>query len=334
VEQALVTSATDLGTAGRDDHFGHGLVDAVGAVRAGNVLESGGSDVPVVQPPSAPVIGTPTPSAGAVRVAWSPPTDDGGAPVTGYRVSAYRSTTLVGVTTAPATARSATVPGLANGTAYTFTVAAVNEAGVGQISARSAAVTPRTVAGRPAIGRPSVGNAAVTVRWAAPADTGGAPITGYAVRAYRGTTLVKTVTARAGSTSVPVTGLVNGTGYRFTVAAVNAAGTGGQSPATATVAPRTVPGAPAIGRPSAGDSAATVRWAAPKATGGAAVTGYTVRVYRGTKLVKTVSARAGSTSLTVKGLANRTGYRFTVAAVNAAGTGRWSAVSATVTPRR
>ncbi|MGY1642025.1 S8 family serine peptidase [Geodermatophilus sp. SYSU D00703] len=237
VEQVLAGSATDLGSPGRDDLYGSGLVDAVRAVRAGAALVAA-AGAPTSRPPSAPAIGTPTPSAGAVRVAWSAPADDGGAPITGYRVATYRSATPVGVTTFPATARSATIPGLANGTAYTFTVTAVNGAGVGPRSARSAAVTPRTVPGKPSIGRPTVGNAAVTVRWAAPAATGGAPITGYVVRAYRGTTVVKTVTARAGSTSLTVTGLVNGTGYVFTVAAVNAAGTGRQSPATATLRPR------------------------------------------------------------------------------------------------
>ncbi|MGY1620651.1 S8 family serine peptidase [Geodermatophilus sp. SYSU D00965] len=333
VEQALVTSATDLGAAGRDDYYGSGLVDAVRAVRAADALEAGGS-TPVVAPPSAPGTSTPTPSAGAVRVAWSPPADDGGAPITEYRVSTYRGSTLVGVTTAAATARSATVGGLVNGTAYTVAVAAVNEAGVGPSSARSAAVTPRTAPAAPAIGQPTPDNAAVTVRWTAPRDTGGAAVTGYSVRVHRGDSVVKTVTARAGSTSLSVTGLANGTGYRFSVAAVNAAGTGRWSATSATVTPRTVAGAPTIGRPSAGNAAATVRWVAPKATGGAAVTGYTVRVYRGTKVVKTVTARAGTTSLVVKGLTNGTAYRFTVAAVNAAGTGRWSATSATVTPRR
>ncbi|MGY1593103.1 S8 family serine peptidase [Geodermatophilus sp. SYSU D00708] len=333
VERALVTSATDLGAAGRDDYYGSGLVDAVRAVRAADALETGGS-TPVVAPPSAPGTSTPTPSAGAVRVAWSPPADDGGAPITEYRISTYRGSTLVGVTTAAATARSATVGGLINGTAYTVAVAAVNEAGVGASSARSAAVTPRTAPAAPAIGQPAPGNAAVTVRWTAPRDTGGAVVTGYSVRVHRGDSVFKTVPARAGSTSLSVTGLANGTGYRFSVAAVNAAGTGRWSATSATVTPRTVAGAPTIGRPSAGNAAATVRWVAPTATGGAAVTGYTVRVYRGTTVVKTATARAGTTSLVVTGLTNGTGYRFTVAAVNAAGTGRWSATSATVTPRR
>ena len=40
VEQALVAGVTDLGAAGRDDIFGHGLVNALQSVRAANSLEA------------------------------------------------------------------------------------------------------------------------------------------------------------------------------------------------------------------------------------------------------------------------------------------------------
>jgi hypothetical protein len=43
----------------------------------------------------------------------------------------FRSTTVVKTLTAEPTATTMTVPGLTNGTAYTFTVAAVNAAGTG-----------------------------------------------------------------------------------------------------------------------------------------------------------------------------------------------------------
>ena len=76
-----------------------------------------------------------------------------------------------------------------------------------------------------------------------------------------------------------------------------------------------------------------MRWAAPVSNGGATVSSYLVRAYRGTTLVKTLTARAGSTALVVTGLAARVGYRFTVTAVNSVGAGPASAPSLTVYPR-
>ena len=72
------------------------------------------------------------------------------------------------------TATTETVTGLTNGTAYTFTVAAINGVGHrGRPRRPSDAVTPATVPGAPAIGTATAGNASATVTWTAPASNGG-----------------------------------------------------------------------------------------------------------------------------------------------------------------
>jgi len=73
----------------------------------------------------------------AVTVTWSASTDDGGAPITGYTVTA-----APGGASCSTAATSCVVTGLTNGQAYTFTVRATNIAGVGPESAASAPVTP------------------------------------------------------------------------------------------------------------------------------------------------------------------------------------------------
>jgi hypothetical protein len=338
----VVSTSTAAATA--TSHLATGLTNGttyVLAVVARNASGVGGSPAvsAAVAPrapatvPGTPVIGTPVAGRSSVTVRWTAPAANGSA-ITSYTVHAYRGSTVVATATAPGSATSVVVRGLSDGAAHRFTVTAASGVGTGPASALSAAATPRTVPVAPRIGTPTAGRASAVVRWTAPTSDGGSPVTGYVVRAYRGSTLVRTLTVPATARLTTVTGLVNGKAHRFTVTAANAVGTGPASALSATVTPRTVPSAPVIGRPTAGNSAVTVRWAAPTDTGGAAITGYSVRVYRGTAVVKTVTARAGSTSHTVSGLVNGTGYRFTVAAVNAAGTGRASALSATVTPRR
>ncbi|WP_139721906.1 peroxidase family protein [Serinicoccus chungangensis] len=108
----------------------------------------------VVRPatvPTAPVIGTATAGAagGAVTAtaAWTPPTNNGGSPITGYRVRALRMAadgSVLSTTTSavqPATTRSLAMT-LAAGN-YRFTVQAINAIGAGPQSGRSNQVQAR-----------------------------------------------------------------------------------------------------------------------------------------------------------------------------------------------
>jgi hypothetical protein len=91
--------------------------------------------------------------------------------------------------------------------------------------------------GPPTIGSASAGDGQATVSWTAPASDGGSPIVGYVVAAYVGFTPVKTRIFNSPSTTQTVTGLTNGTTYRFRVRAYNAAGISGYSKATNPVTP-------------------------------------------------------------------------------------------------
>jgi len=91
----------------------------------------------------------------------------------------------------------------------------------------------------PTIGTATPGNGQATVRWTPLAVD--AAITGYRIRTYNGSTLVKTTTAPATATSSVVTGLTNGIlhGYTFDVSGINAVGTGTPTARSAMVTPRT-----------------------------------------------------------------------------------------------
>ncbi|MBK7791211.1 MAG: fibronectin type III domain-containing protein [Betaproteobacteria bacterium] len=88
---------------------------------------------------------TATRGNGQVTVGFAAPASDGGSAITQYTATSNPGN-FTGSCTAPCA--SITVSGLANGTAYTFTVTATNAVGTGPASAASAAVTPATVPGR------------------------------------------------------------------------------------------------------------------------------------------------------------------------------------------
>jgi hypothetical protein len=77
----------------------------------------------------------------------------------------------------------------------------------------------------------TAGNAQVALSWDAPADDGGAAITGYEVTRDNWATKE---TKTASQLSHTFTGLTNGTAYMFKVRAVNSKGAGAESTATAT----------------------------------------------------------------------------------------------------
>jgi hypothetical protein len=110
-----------------------------GAVNAANEL----AKLVSFAVPSAPVAPTVTAGAGRATVSWSAPGSDGGAPITSYLVTPVAGSTPLAPVTVDAPATSVEVGGLANGTAHTFTVAAVTVAGTGASSPASGPVTPQ-----------------------------------------------------------------------------------------------------------------------------------------------------------------------------------------------
>jgi len=185
--------------------------------------------------------------------------------------------------------------------------------------------------GTPAAPTATAGITSATVTWTAPASNN-SPITGYVVTPYLNGAAQTPLSYDASTTTRTLSGLTAGGSYTFTVTAVNAIGAGLASPQSAAVVPYVLPGAPAIGPVSAGDSAATVTWTAPASNGGSAITSYVVTPYIAGVAQTAQTFTSAATTEPVTGLTPGTSYTFKVAAVNAAGTGPASAMSAAVTP--
>lgn len=251
-------------------------------------------------------------TSSTISLDWKAVVDDGGSPVTGYRVTWNGGATTVGTT-------GYTMTGLSADTAYSIAVAAVNANGAGtptQASARTAKASQAAVPGVPRnLAASNVQDTSVRLTWKAPASDGGSAVTGYRV-------VVNGVTTNVNGTTADISGLAAGTSYSANVAAVSDAGVG--SPAT--LAFRTTGGAAATGTPGSvinlqvtakNAKSATLDWSAPASTGGSPITSYTItNVTTGQRQ----SLAASITEVTLALAPART-YALTVVAVNANGDG-------------
>ena len=124
------TSRTITGLAGGTPYTFK--VAATNAVGTGPDSAASNSVTPTA--PAAPDAPTGVSATGGqeqATVNWSAPANNGGSPITAYRVTPYIGATAQSAMTVPAPAGSKTITGLAAGTTYTFKVAATNAVGTG-----------------------------------------------------------------------------------------------------------------------------------------------------------------------------------------------------------
>lgn len=212
--EAVVTGLTN-GQATR------AVVTAINRQGAG----SDSAESPQVTPaavPDKPTEVVATPANRQITVAWKAPAYDGGAVVTGYRVTVLPSGRTVDVA---ADQRSVVVGDLVNGQLVAATVAAINRRGIGPASDPSAPVTPGTVPSQPTNVQARKSLTRVDVSWSPPAQNGGSPITGYVVRATAGGKQQTVTTGADGRTATFNATQYLGTTY-VSVQAINAFGVG------------------------------------------------------------------------------------------------------------
>ncbi|WP_164001761.1 FG-GAP-like repeat-containing protein [Pyxidicoccus caerfyrddinensis] len=270
--------------------------------------------------PGAPTAVLAQARAHGALVQWTPPANTGSSAITSYTVTASP-----GGTTTVSSGTSLAVTGLANGTAYTFTVRATNAWGSGEDSAPSAPITTPDAPGAPGEPHAVADVRSATLTWAAP-DPHGDPVQEYTVRVQPDAPRSATVVS---GTQAVVTGLDDATTYTFTVSARNALGEGPAATFPAVTTPVATPAAPGDVRATvSGAGRVTVSWQAPYANGGKPLTGYAVTASPGGA---TVSTAPTETTATFTGLGPGTAYTFTVRASNEVGLGTASQPSAPVT---
>jgi hypothetical protein len=288
-----------------------GLVDGTSVRFSVTAEDALGASLPAPADPvviggrPAPVPGVPTATrlVGAVSIAFPSTPDDGGAPLTGYAVAVQPGARVVSGPASPIV-----VDGLQNGTAYTFSVVAINGIGRSRPTSSLSGIVPLGPPPTPIGSAVAAGNA-LRIRPALPLGP-------LAPGIYRLDVVVSpgdhhASTSQLVGAQLLVTGLTPGVPYTTTIVAVN--GYGSSGPVTLPAAtPYGVPGPPQ--GPVATVASHELDLAFVPPAGPEPVASYHVQLLPGPIDVSTTSPSA-----TIRGLRNGVAYSVAVAAVNDAG---------------
>ena len=195
---------------------------------------------------AAPTITSVTAGSHNIRVAFNPPTTDGGSRIFNYKATCTSSDG--GATRSASNSRSPIQVGATSGHTYTCVVMAQNSAGFGPPSAPSAPVVVLPIVpGAPTITSVTAGLESVTVAFSPPASNGAVNIFTYRAECFSSNGGVTRSHEQSGS-PILVDHLTGGDTYNCTVMAKNDVGGGPPSAPSAPVVTQARPAAPGSAR--------------------------------------------------------------------------------------
>ena len=286
--------------------------------------------------PTAPTLTSGSASSQSITVGFTAPGFTGGVSISAYEVTATPTGGGTAIVDTACTASPCTIGGLANGTEYKVTVAAINSVGTGPASSATGSLTPATAAFAVSAFSAVPGDTVVDLSWE-PLTTeqlGGGTFTRYEI-SYREAglsptpswTLVTDQVTVSSTSSYQVTSLDNGTSYDFQIVAITSANASELAGNTAVLAqyPSTVPSEP-LNLAVLASTATVVEfsWSAPLSDGGSTIDGYVVSVTSsssGATSPITCTVTGVTTNCTASNLTNGALYEFAVEATNRMSTG-------------
>jgi len=208
------------------------------------------------EPPSKYSVSSPPQSLTATAISpiqidlsWNYPTNDGGTPITGYRIDVKvgNSNYITLQQDTDSSTRTYSHLDLTTDTQYSYKVYAINPIGTSG-SSNEASTIPSTSSSppqskeKPGPPRSLLTNAVsptqINLSWKQPSDDGGSSITGYKIEVKEGTGSYKILQSNIGkNTQYTHTGVITGTNYQYKVYSINSIGTSTSS-ATASVTPQ------------------------------------------------------------------------------------------------
>ena len=337
---AETTYSDNTVTAGTTRHYQVSAINAVGTGNPSNVDDATTEGSLPGRPTGLTATAQDT---SQIDLAWTAPTDDGGAAISGYQIE-YRSDAgsiwRVLVANTDNTDNNYTDSGLERGTTRHYRVSAINAVGTGNPS-NVATETTRDAPGSPTnLTATPNGQTQIDLSWTEPASNGGSPITGYQIEvsANRGATWTMLVeNSQSTATTYPHEGLTAGTTRHYQVSAINAIGTGPASSVDHATTVAAVPDAPTnLTATASGRTRIDLDWDKPPSDGGSPIIGYRIQMSEdaGVTWSTLVSdTERTATSYAHRGLSAGTTRHYRVRALNAEGEGAESNVdSATTAP--
>src|SRR5207245_2437165 len=226
--------------------------------------------------PSAPQNLQATAGTGNVTLSWQAPSNNGGSPITNYKIYRSSSSGTEGLLVTIGNLTSYTNTGLASGHTYFYKVTAVNGIGTSPQS-NEASATTLTMPSAPQNLQATAGAGNVTLSWQAPSSNGGSPITNYKIYRSSSSGTEGLLITIGNLTSYTNTVLSSVHTYFYKAAALHDILTNSQSnEASATTL--TMPSAPQNLQATAGTGNVTLSWQAPLNNGGSPITNY--KIYR------------------------------------------------------
>ena len=272
----------------------------------------------------------------SVSLNWGPPQNNGGSPITGYRIdyriapsSTYSTLVTLGNIT------TYTHNGLTTDKTYIYRVYAINAIGTGSPTPEQPATPtntsapPKHIAPNPPqnLVASTFSSTQINLSWSAPSPNGGPPVIGYKINYTLDSGVPTNIVANSGNTLTTYshTGLHAGHTYTYKVYAINSVGIGNESN-TATAATTqiiTVPGSPTLSATPLSSTSINLSWTPPSNDGGSAITGYKIEYANGTSAYTILVSNTGNTQTSYihSGLSTGASYTYRVTAINSIGTG-------------